>query len=138
MVDPGMGNTRMQVFFDVWLLLRDFAVDDALLVDAVRATFARRGTLLPDHVPIALTPAFAEDEAKRKQWRAFVWRAGLAAEGGGPELAEVTDSIASRTDPIFAAASEATADAGSDGRCRSEADAKQRANGLVRQDEANM
>ena len=78
MVDLGLANTRMKDFYDAWLLLRDFDLDDAVLAEAVRATFARRGTPLPPEVPTALTAAFADDGAKRRQWDAFVRRAGLA------------------------------------------------------------
>ena len=99
MIDLGMANTRMKDFFDVWLLLRDFDVDDALLVDAVRATFARRGTPLPEDVPIALPDALSQDVAKRVQWLAFLRRAGLVSESGGPELAEVVDNIDSDSSP---------------------------------------
>ncbi|MBC8134528.1 MAG: nucleotidyl transferase AbiEii/AbiGii toxin family protein [Fibrella sp.] len=73
MVNLGIANTRMKDFYDLWYLSRMFAFDGQRLVDAVRATFIRRGTPLPpDGVPFALTDAFASDDAKTKQWRQFL------------------------------------------------------------------
>ena len=94
MVELGMANTRMKDFYDVWLLLRDFDLDDDVLADAVRATFARRKTPLPAGVPTALTPAFGEDVTKQRQWRAFVRRAGVEADA--PDLAAVTTNLHAR------------------------------------------
>jgi hypothetical protein len=56
MVKLGLANSRMKDFHDVAVLSRLFAFDGALLVRAIRATFARRGTQLPEWPPIALTP----------------------------------------------------------------------------------
>ena len=94
MVELGMADTRMKDFYDVWLLLRDFDLDDEVLADAVRATFARRKTPLPAEVPTALMPAFGEDGTKQKQWRAFVRRANVEADA--PDLAAVTTDLHAR------------------------------------------
>jgi Nucleotidyl transferase AbiEii toxin, Type IV TA system len=77
MVKLGMANTRMKDFFDVLFLARTFAFDGGTLRDAIAATFARRGTSLSEGTPVALTDAFSQDEAKRKQWAAFAKRSGL-------------------------------------------------------------
>lgn len=55
-----------------WVLSQSFAFDDDRLAQAIAATFARRETMVPSELPAALTPAFAADEQKQKQWRAFV------------------------------------------------------------------
>ena len=104
MVDLGLANTRMKDFYDAWLLLRDFDLDDAVLAEAVRATFARRGTPLPPEVPTALTAAFADDGAKRRQWDAFVRRAGLAT--GCPDLPGVVATLRGRLLPLLRRASQ--------------------------------
>lgn len=62
----------MKDFYDVWILSRSFSFDDDRLARAIAATFARRETPIPVEVPDALTPAFAEDEQKQRQWQAFV------------------------------------------------------------------
>lgn len=68
----GMTNTRMKDFFDLELLLRDTALDDAQLQRVVEATFARRQTAMPSTTPSGLSDAFADDATKQMQWRAFL------------------------------------------------------------------
>ena len=99
MVDLGLANTRMKDFYDAWLLLRDFDLDDAVLAEAVRATFARRGTPLPSSTPLALTAAFADDGAKRRQWASFLAKSGVADAPVG--LAEVVDYLRRRLLPLL-------------------------------------
>lgn len=72
MVALGRANSRMKDFYDIWVLCRSFTFDDDRLARAIAATFARRGTAIPTEPPDALTPAFAADEQKQRQWRAFV------------------------------------------------------------------
>lgn len=70
----GMATSRMKDLFDLDLIRETFEFDDGL-VDAIRATFDRRGTALPDQIPIGLTDAFSDDATKQTQWRAFVRKA---------------------------------------------------------------
>ena len=72
MVALGRANSRMKDFYDIWILSRSFSFDDDRLAQAIAATFARRETAVPTELPDALTPAFAADEQKQRQWRAFV------------------------------------------------------------------
>jgi predicted nucleotidyltransferase component of viral defense system len=72
MVALGRANSRMKDFYDIWHLSQSFSFNDDRLARAIAATFARRGTSIPTELPDALTPAFAEDEQKQRQWRAFV------------------------------------------------------------------
>ncbi len=72
MVALGRANSRMKDFYDIWVLSRSFRFDGDRLPRAIAATFARRITPIPLHTPIALTPAFATDDQKQRQWRAFV------------------------------------------------------------------
>jgi predicted nucleotidyltransferase component of viral defense system len=72
MVALGRANSRMKDFYDIWILSRSFTFDDDRLPRAIAATFARRGTPIPEDMPDAFTPAFAADEEKQRQWRAFV------------------------------------------------------------------
>ena len=76
MVSLGIGNSRMKDFYDAWILARDFTFDGAVLAAAIGATFARRSTILPADPPTALTAAFTEDPAKKRQWQAFLRRGG--------------------------------------------------------------
>jgi predicted nucleotidyltransferase component of viral defense system len=72
MVALGRANSRMKDFYDVWILSRSFSFEDDRLARAIAATFVRRKTAIPSELPDALTPAFASDEQKQRQWEAFV------------------------------------------------------------------
>lgn len=89
-VSLGMANSRMKDYFDLLALARENAMDAAQLGAAVAATFARRGTALPDGLPIGLTDTFAEDVTKQTQWLAFLRKSRLQA----PPLAEVVAELA--------------------------------------------
>ncbi len=86
MVKLGMINTRMKDFYDLWLMSRQFDFDGEILSEAIRTTFARRGTALAA-TPTAFTAAFHDE--KQPQWRAFLSRTGLT---GAPE--SLKDAIA--------------------------------------------
>jgi len=100
MVELGMANTRLKDFFDVWLLLRDFDLDDASLTAAIHATFARRRTPLPVESPVAFSDAFAADDVKRQQWAAFVGRSGLTT--AAPSFGEVVAALRDRLRALLA------------------------------------
>jgi predicted nucleotidyltransferase component of viral defense system len=77
MVALGRANSRMKDFYDIWLLSQSFPFDDDRLARAIAATFERRETEIPAELPDALTPAFAEDEHKQRQWNAFLENVAL-------------------------------------------------------------
>ena len=83
MVSLGMANSRMKDFYDLWIMSRVFVFDEPILSEAIRNTFQRRGTPLPDSVPIALTGEFAQDADKAAQWKAFISKNQLSAGDGG-------------------------------------------------------
>lgn len=72
MVALGLTNTRIKDYYDVWLLSQSFEFDETQLGRAIAATFERRETAVPTEVPDALTDAFSKDEAKQRQWEAFI------------------------------------------------------------------
>lgn len=88
----GMANSRMKDYFDLWVLLHDDTLGDTELIDAITATFARRQTVLPTELPIGLTDAFAADEMKQTQWRAFLRKNRLETL----DLAEVVSCLQTR------------------------------------------
>lgn len=62
-----------------------------LLALAMAATFKRRRTEVPhDTTPVALTPAFSADTAKRAQWAAFVRDLAITV----PDLGAVIEDLA--------------------------------------------
>ncbi len=91
LVSLGLSNSRMKDFYDLWYLTRYFAFRGPSLAAAIRATFARRGTVLPEAVPLALSATFSGDPAKRMQWDGFLRRGGLSA--GAPALEEVIEAL---------------------------------------------
>lgn len=102
MVVLGIANTRLKDFYDLWLLAGTRSFDGAVLAAAIAATFARRGTALPDASPVALSDAFARDRDKQAQWRAFLSRSGVV--DAPDDLANVTDRLAAFVLPAVAAA----------------------------------
>jgi predicted nucleotidyltransferase component of viral defense system len=72
MVALGRANSRMKDFYDIWILTRTFSFAPDRLTRAIAATFARRQTAIPTETPDGLTPAFAEDPLKQRQWAAFI------------------------------------------------------------------
>jgi hypothetical protein len=78
MVVLGDRNSRIKDFFDLHHLASRFPFDRTTLVEAVRRTFARRQTPIPDDVPIALTHAYWDNPSRPAQTRAFARRTRVA------------------------------------------------------------
>ncbi|MGD1149338.1 MAG: nucleotidyl transferase AbiEii/AbiGii toxin family protein [Thermoanaerobaculaceae bacterium] len=91
MVVLGVANSRMKDFFDLATMAAHCTVDGTRLRDAIAATFARRGSGLPDGDPIALSGAFATAPEKQSQWNAFLDRSRLPNDPAG--LAGVVEAI---------------------------------------------
>jgi nucleotidyltransferase AbiEii toxin of type IV toxin-antitoxin system len=91
MVALGVANSRMKDFYDLWVLARQFAFTGTALSSAIRATFDRRKTALPAQPPLAWTPVFHDDDAKKRQWQGFVRKSKLPA--GGVGLAEIAAEL---------------------------------------------
>ena len=77
MVVLGDRNSRIKDFFDLHHLASRLDFDRATLVEAIRRTFVRRRTPIPQEDPIGLTPAYWENPSRPAQVRAFARRAGL-------------------------------------------------------------
>jgi len=80
MVALGLVNSRMKDFYDVWTLTQRFIFEGKRLCQAIKATFSRRNTPLPNGIPSALSPDYSEDCDKQAQWDAFVRRSKLSTE----------------------------------------------------------
>lgn len=83
LVELGIANTRLKDFFDLYLLCDRFPFGGSALAEAIRATFRRRGTALPEGIPTGLSDQFAHDRAKQAQWTAFVRKGKL---DGAPHI----------------------------------------------------
>lgn len=86
----GIANSRMKDYFDLLVLAREGAINVPILAEAIAATFKRRGTALPDPMPLGLTTEFARDAGKQRQWNAFLNRNRLEA----PALHATIEEIA--------------------------------------------
>jgi predicted nucleotidyltransferase component of viral defense system len=95
MVALGRANSRMKDFYDIWLLATTFPFEGDRLARAIKATFERRKTVIPDQLPDALASDFGEDPAKVQQWEAF--KRDLGADPGN--LADVCAALATFLGP---------------------------------------
>ena len=91
MVALGIANSRMKDFSDIWTLAQTFPFDGETLGEAIAATFERRHTALPTTPSLALTSEFSEDRAKQAQWKAFLERGQLLADGH--KLTDITNLL---------------------------------------------
>lgn len=105
MVLLGTKNSRMRDFFDVYQLAQHASFDGASLASAIRATFERRRTAIPEALPSALTPAFAQAHDKRAQWNAFLQKNRLTT--APKDLETVLTILAQFLGPVFDAAARA-------------------------------
>lgn len=78
----------MKDFYDVHRIALSAPFDGTTLARAIRATFERRGTPLPESEPLALTPGFLAAPERQIQWRALLRRGRLAAPQDADQLTE--------------------------------------------------
>ncbi len=77
LVTRGITNSRLKDFYDLWLIAETFELERTPLAAAVRQTFARRATALPEEKPTAFTDSYAT--TWDGQWRAFMTRERMTA-----------------------------------------------------------
>jgi predicted nucleotidyltransferase component of viral defense system len=73
----GITNSRLKDYYDLWLIADTFELDKAPLAAAVRQTFERRETALPQEKPTGLSEAYVDTWGD--QWRTFLNRERMAA-----------------------------------------------------------
>jgi hypothetical protein len=104
MVALGNINTRLKDYYDLWRVNCIMALPRADLIEALRATFSRRGTEIPSEIPPGLADEFADD-SRTRMWNAFIARNGLDA--GGASLVDVVRELRSHYWPLLHAAGHA-------------------------------
>jgi predicted nucleotidyltransferase component of viral defense system len=97
MAKLGIMNSRMKDFWDIWLLSRQYTFDGSLLAEAIVKTFATRHTEIPAE-PRAFTPAFAQDEMKVSQWKAFLRKGKMAA--GPKDFDDAVQAVSDFLKPV--------------------------------------
>ncbi len=98
MVILGMANSRMKDYYDIWMLSRNFTIHAFELKDAVKMTFIKRETVLPQTIPVAITDDFFTNKAKIKQWKGFLRKQKLL--DSAPELKEIGEILRNFLLPI--------------------------------------
>ena len=91
MIRFGMVNSRMKDFYDLHILSKTFYFEGSTLVQAIRATFNRRGTPIPTEIPIALSDESASNMDKITKWNAFLNRNNL--ENSTINFSQLVDEI---------------------------------------------
>lgn len=90
----GDRNSRIKDFFDLHYLASHFTFDRITLTEAVRRTFARRRTPVPEERPIGLTREYWNNPSRPAQIRAFARRARIEApEGFAEECASLLEGF---------------------------------------------
>lgn len=98
MVEMGVGNSRMKDFYDIWFLSKNYEFDGSKLRQAIRETFRRRKTAIPEETPLALSEEFVKDDRSQANWTAFLSEINLTAEE--LSLEDVVEQICSFIIPI--------------------------------------
>ena len=88
----------MKDFHDLWMIAQTFAFEGDNLADAIRRTFERRRTPLPEQVPVGLSDSFALE--KEARWRAFLARDRLAIASAS--LVQVNNDLRTFPQPVLA------------------------------------
>ena len=96
----------MKDFYDILALSRLFPFSGLSTVKAIKATFERRGTVIPATPPAALLDDFGTDRETQAQWRAFTTRNPLLISP--PDLTNVLAEIKEFVMPPAKAAARGT------------------------------
>jgi predicted nucleotidyltransferase component of viral defense system len=75
----GMANTRLKDYFDLYVIFSRENLNAMTLVQAINATFMRRGMDIPKSMPVGLTDDFAMDTSRQAIWNTFVRKNDLVA-----------------------------------------------------------
>jgi len=69
-VSLGLANGRYKDFYDIYVLSESYELDGEELRNAIKETFAHRGTSFDDIV--AFEPEFVEDSVRQNRWNSFI------------------------------------------------------------------
>jgi len=77
----GDANSRMKDYFDLAELARRLGFEGGILREALARTLARRGTRVPEGIPVGLGEEFRTSALGVERWRAFVRKSGVGSPG---------------------------------------------------------
>jgi predicted nucleotidyltransferase component of viral defense system len=92
----GNVNSRMKDLYDLWFILEHVPLSDQEILSALRATFARRRTAVPEG-PAVFSREFADSERTELLWEGFTRRSKL----GELALSSILDIIKTRLEPLY-------------------------------------
>ena len=97
-VSLGIANSRMKDFYGLWTIAQTFTFEGDDLAEAIRWTFERRRTPLPEQLPVGLSDSFALE--RENQGRAFLARDRL--EVAPVSLVKVINDLRTFLQPVLA------------------------------------
>lgn len=97
MIELSEVNSRYKDFYDVYKILSTQQLDNAVLSDAIYATFKNRGTSYHSNHPL-FTESFMKDEIRNVQWKRFLRK---IKQDENLSFEVVMNLITSRLRPIF-------------------------------------
>ena len=103
-VTLGLLNSRMKDYYDFYFLGNHCAFDGQELADSIRATFERRGRVLPVETPAGFSAVFWNDPGRQVMWKAF-WKKSVKLDPV-PALEQVVSFAAEFLQPPALAAAE--------------------------------
>lgn len=103
MIEIGLANSRMKDYHDVWMLSRSLGFCGADLAGALHATFAHRGTEIPDSVPTVLTTEYSAQPEVVGMWSAYRRGVALAGDDVPESLQDLSDEVAGFLMPVVKA-----------------------------------
>lgn len=74
----GLINSRLKDYFDLWFITQHLKADQTKLVDALQATFERRGTTF-DPSPPGLSFEYSREPSRVRQWTHYLRTNSLSA-----------------------------------------------------------
>ncbi len=96
----GVTNGRVKDLNDIWVIIHTLPFDLATVIEAVEGTLRRRGTAIPNDMPIGLTETFARIAEARGLWTGFLRRSPPALKP--PPLAELQAELRRFFGPVIA------------------------------------
>ena len=98
-VSRSLANSRLKDYVDLWMMIQS-GIRETLLMQAIRSTFNHRGTAIPKKLPPGLSPTFARNPARIKQWKALCQRVSI--DICPSSLQSVVSDVARYVTPLFA------------------------------------
>jgi len=95
-ISLGNVNSRMKDLYDLWFILEHVPLSDQEILSALRATFARRRTAMPEG-PAVFSRELADSERTELLWKGFTRRSKL----GDLALSSILDIIKTRLEPLY-------------------------------------